>query len=46
VNVFKNEKAVIPIGYNDHDIIIEVSPLFDDFFHNVSTPDDEIEFWL
>ena len=32
-NVFKNEKAVIPIGFNEQDIVREVPPLFDDIFY-------------
>ncbi|MDF2841413.1 MAG: hypothetical protein K0Q99_2185 [Clostridia bacterium] len=33
VKVFNSEKAVIPIGFDERDIIRETSPLFDDFFH-------------
>jgi hypothetical protein len=33
VNVFNNEKAVIPIGFDDRDIILEAPPLFDDIFN-------------
>ncbi|MBU3189486.1 DUF3231 family protein [Clostridium bowmanii] len=33
VNVFNNEKAVIPIGFDERDIIRESPPLFDDIFN-------------
>jgi hypothetical protein len=33
VKVFNNEKAVIPIGFDERDIIREAAPLFDDIFH-------------
>jgi hypothetical protein len=33
VKVFNSEKAVIPIGFDERDIIREATPLFDDFFH-------------
>lgn len=33
VNIFNNEKAVIPIGFDERDIIREAPPLFDDIFH-------------
>jgi len=33
VNVFKNEKAVIPIGFDERDIVREAPPLFDDIFN-------------
>ncbi|MBU3182917.1 DUF3231 family protein [Clostridium psychrophilum] len=33
VNVFNNERAVIPIGFDERDIIMEVPPLFDDIFN-------------
>lgn len=33
VNVFNNEKAVIPIGFDERDVIREAPPLFDDIFH-------------
>ena len=34
-NIFNNEKAVIPIGFNIHDEVNESPTLFDDFFHIV-----------
>jgi hypothetical protein len=33
VNVFNNEKAVIPIGFDERDIVSEAPPLFDDIFN-------------
>lgn len=33
VNILNNEKAVIPIAFNESDIIREAPPLFDDFFN-------------
>jgi hypothetical protein len=33
VNIFNNEKAVIPIGFNEQDCIKEAPPIFDDIFH-------------
>ncbi|WP_298836373.1 DUF3231 family protein [Clostridium sp.] len=33
VDIFKNEGAVIPIGFNEHDEMKESSTLYDDFFH-------------
>ena len=33
VNIFNNEKAVIPIGFSEHDSILEAPPIFDDIFH-------------
>ena len=33
VNVFNNEKAVIPIGFDERDIVREAPPLFDDIFN-------------
>lgn len=33
VKVFNNEKAVIPIGFDERDVIREATPLFDDIFH-------------
>ena len=33
VNIFNNEGAVIPIGFNEHDEMKESSTLYDDFFH-------------
>jgi len=33
VNVFNSEKAVIPIGFDERDIVRETPPLFDDIFH-------------
>ena len=33
VNIFNNEKAVIPIGFDEQDVVREVPPLFDDIFH-------------
>jgi hypothetical protein len=32
-NIFDNEKAVIPIGFNEQDIVREAIPLFDDVFN-------------
>jgi len=32
-NIFNNEKTVIPIGLNEHDIVKEAPPLFDDLFN-------------
>jgi len=32
-NIFNNEKAIIPIGFNEQDIMREVPPLFDDIFN-------------
>ncbi|MGH4120412.1 DUF3231 family protein [Clostridium sp.] len=32
VNIFNNEKAVIPLAFGEQDIIREVPPLFDDIF--------------
>jgi hypothetical protein len=32
-NIFNNEKAVMPIGFNEQDIIREAPPLFDDIFN-------------
>ena len=33
MNIFNNEKAVIPIGFSEHDSIMEAPPIFDDIFH-------------
>jgi len=33
MKVFNSEKAVIPIGFDERDIIREATPLFDDIFH-------------
>jgi hypothetical protein len=33
VKVFNSEKAVIPIGFDERDLIREAPPLFDDVFH-------------
>jgi hypothetical protein len=33
VNVFNNEKTVIPIGFDERDIVKEAPPIFDDIFH-------------
>ena len=33
VNLFNNEKAVIPIGFDERDIVREAPPLFDDIFN-------------
>ncbi len=33
VNIFNNEKAVIPIGFDERDVVSEAPPLYDDFFH-------------
>lgn len=33
VNVFNNEKTVIPIGFDARDIVKEAPPIFDDIFH-------------
>jgi hypothetical protein len=33
VKVFNSEKAVIPIGFDERDIIRDATPLFDDIFH-------------
>ncbi|MDF2892423.1 MAG: hypothetical protein K0R80_2790 [Clostridia bacterium] len=33
VNIFNNEKAVIPIGFDERDIVREAPPLFDDIFN-------------
>lgn len=33
VNVFNNEKTVIPIGFDGRDIVKEAPPIFDDIFH-------------
>ena len=33
VNIFNNEKAVIPMGFGEQDIIRESHPLFDDIFY-------------
>jgi hypothetical protein len=33
VNVFNNEKAVIPIGFDERDVVKEAPPLFDDIFN-------------
>jgi len=35
-DIFNNEGAVIPIGFNEHDEMKEASTLYDDFFHIVS----------
>jgi hypothetical protein len=32
VNIFNNEKAVIPVGFGEQDIVREAPPLFDDIF--------------
>ena len=32
VKIFNNEKAVIPMGFGEQDIVREVPPLFDDIF--------------
>ena len=31
--IFKNEKTVIPMGFNENDIVREAPPLFDDLFN-------------
>ncbi|HBP63351.1 MAG TPA: hypothetical protein DD730_03570, partial [Desulfosporosinus sp.] len=33
VNIFNNEGAVIPIGFDERDVVSEAPPLYDDFFH-------------
>ena len=33
VNIFNNEKVVIPLGFNENDIINDAPPLFDDIFN-------------
>jgi hypothetical protein len=33
VKVFNSEKAVIPIGFDERDVMREATPLFDDIFH-------------
>ena len=33
MNIFNNEKAVIPIGFDERDVVSEAPPLYDDFFH-------------
>ena len=33
VNIFNNEEAVIPIGFDEHDEMKGASTLYDDFFH-------------
>jgi len=33
VNIFNNENLVIPLGFNESDIVREAPPLFDDIFH-------------
>jgi hypothetical protein len=33
VKIFNSEKAVIPVGFDERDIIREAPPLFDDIFH-------------
>ena len=33
INLFNDENVVIPLGFNEQDIISEVSPLFDDIFN-------------
>jgi hypothetical protein len=33
VNIFNNQKVVIPMGFAQQDIVKETSPLFDDVFH-------------
>ena len=33
VKIFNNEKAVIPIGFDERDIVREAPPLYDDFFN-------------
>jgi len=33
VNIFNNEKVVIPIGFGEQDVVKEAPTLFDDFFH-------------
>ena len=33
VNIFNNEKMVIPLGFNENDIINDAPPLFDDIFN-------------
>ena len=33
VNIFNNEKAVIPIAFSEQDIVMESPTLFDDIFH-------------
>jgi len=33
VNIFNNEKAVIPIGFDERDVVREAPPLYDDLFH-------------
>jgi len=33
VNIFNNEKAVIPIGFGEQDVVRESNPLFDDIFY-------------
>ena len=32
-NIFNNENLVIPLGFNESDIVREVPPLFDDIFN-------------
>ena len=32
-NIFNNEKAVMPIGFDERDVITEAPILYDDFFH-------------
>jgi len=33
VNIFNNQKVVIPIGFCKQDVVMESPPLFDDLFH-------------
>lgn len=33
VSIFNNEEAVIPIGFDERDIVREVAPLYDDIFN-------------
>jgi len=33
IDIFNNEKAVIPVGFEEADIVREAHPLFDDFFN-------------
>jgi len=33
VKILNNEKAVIPIGYDEREVLTDAPPLYDDFFH-------------
>ena len=33
VKIFNNEKAVIPVGFDERDVVSEAPPLYDDFFN-------------